>query len=175
MSPKLPSEKLLELRELLAGDARDSLGLLDIDAELSLAIVSIDVGDMREGLTIVQRKYLSSCDLELEVNNGGFIQFLSNKGPQAAADALAFMRERHFEAVADMLERAIQLLPGAVLPATYAELEAILVDERYSLRIGAALEEIDSEFFDMDPCPDLTEDRLRFVFEHSHEFFESKE
>lgn len=151
------------------------LELLDIDNELSLAILSSNFGDMLEGLTLIQRKYLSSNHLELEVNNGGFTQFMCNKGPQAVADALAFMRERHFEAIADMIERAIQLLPGGVLPATYAELEWILGDEQFCQQIGDAMEEIDSEFFRMDPDPDLAKDRLRFALDHSQEFFESSE
>ena len=71
--------------------------------------------DPRYRLSAVDRRLLLIGELEADVNNGGFSQYLDNKGPRRARSALAALREIGARKTAAMLERALK--PGADLEA----------------------------------------------------------
>lgn len=69
--------------------------------------------DPRYRLSAVDRRLLLVGELEADVNNGGFSQYLANKGSRRARSALAALRAIGARKTAAMLEQALQ--PGAAL------------------------------------------------------------
>jgi hypothetical protein len=162
---------LAALDEALADPDPFSVLQGDVDIALSEAVAP---EEWRHGIAKMsepRRRYLACHYLEIEVNNGGFNQFLLNKGPDVAREAMAFLDEREQVIVAGLLRRAIDVLPGGMLPASYDELESILASDETSLAIEEAHRLIDAEFSDLTPDPQLTRVRLSYVREHSEEFY----
>jgi hypothetical protein len=170
-SNKLNRSMLASLEEALADPDPFSVSQGDVDIALSEVVApeewKLGIAKMSEP----RRRYLACHYLEIEVNNGGFNQFLLNKGPDSAREALAFLDERGQVIVAGLLRRAIDVLPGGMLPATYDELESILASDETSLAIDEAHRLIDAEFHNLKPDPQLTRERLWYVREHSEEFY----
>lgn len=69
--------------------------------------------DPRYRLSAVDRRLLLVGELEADVNNGGFSQYLDNKGRRRAQSALAALRTIGASRTAKLLERALK--PGAAL------------------------------------------------------------
>jgi hypothetical protein len=171
MAKKLPRTKLAELERLLALDEEDTSGEVEIDIALSEIVTPEEWKHGFVSMSAERRKYLACFYLETEVNNGGFNQFMFNKGPEAVTAALEFLDERGPEAVAQMLRRAIDALPGGILPDTYDEMEALLADEVLAPPIDEAHNTINDEFFESDEPDHLLRRRLELVRDHPDEFF----
>jgi hypothetical protein len=86
-------------------------------------------------LSADDRLLLLVGELEADVNNGGFAQYLSNKGGRRARAALAALRAIGARETARMLERA--LAPGAA-PALWSALDDRFYEESEDLAALAA-------------------------------------
>lgn len=170
MKTTLPRKRLADLESLLDAAEPNFAGLSAIECEL---VDTFDATDGLSKLTPGRRGFYVAWWLSGEVNNGGFNQFLFNKGPVYAGEAISFCQARGIVELVDLLERAIAALPGGALPATHEELQEILApdDDEESAPIDAAHEELDSEFFAKDLEGSLMFERLRWVREHADEFF----
>jgi hypothetical protein len=168
-SKKLPKSKLKSL-ELALGSS-DPIAMAKIDTALGNAVAPEEWKSGFPSMSEARARYLACFYLVMEVNNGGFNQFLLNKGPGVVAPALAFLQERGLKKVASMLQRAVKALPGGKLPATNDELTDVLAGDKAE-KIDAAHGKIDDEFFKLDPSNELTRAGLEYVRENADEFFE---
>ncbi|MFG0282800.1 MAG: DUF4375 domain-containing protein [Phycisphaerales bacterium JB039] len=174
MDTKLPARQLKKLEALLDADKPDVSELVKVDCDLCDQFNPNKIARDLSNLTSAQRGFYVSWWLEGEVNNGGFNQFLLNKGPVFAREAISFCESRGLAQLVDLLNRAIAALPGGVLPETHDELGDILVEDDEDDGPGPieqAHNELDSIFYDSGLGEQLMLERLRFVREHADEFF----
>ena len=106
-----------------------------------------EYGDNADALT-PQEKVLYICtDVEMEVNNGGFSQYFYNSGGRFHADAPAALRAAGLDSVAELMERANELI-GCTLPEDLEErrdqLDGILGEE-----LLEKLDALDNEFYEL--------------------------
>jgi hypothetical protein len=167
---KLKMQRLKALEVALKEDDLDAMS--EIDMALGDAVAPQEWKEGFAALSEARAKFLASFYLQSEVNNGGFNQFLFNKGPEAVAPALAVLDERGPKKVADMLRQAVRALPGGRLPGSNEELSEVLAGQ-YAQKIDKAHDKLNDEYFEGDFDSPLIRARMELVRDHTEEFFGS--
>lgn len=114
-----------------------------------------------------QRILLVIADLEMEVNNGGFIQYFGNSSGDYAPESAVALRALGLERFAEVMSEANALFPGGCPPHSREARNAVL--EKIE---AAKLEALDSRFFSAYGKPEeITEALDAYVWAHPDEFF----
>src|SRR5262245_15453921 len=121
----LPLSRLKKLETLLSAPRPDQSAEFDFDHAICQTVWPEAVDRGLEVLSPEVRRYYGCFMLEGEVNNGGFLQFFDNGGPELAKEALAFLQERGPRPVTALLQRAIKAFPGGRLPRSRERLQDI--------------------------------------------------
>lgn len=121
-------------------------------------------------IPIPRAMYYAAFWLEAEVNNGGFDQFFSNKGPRVALCAQDFLKACGPTPVLGLLDQAIALMPREWREATSEDALDYFLDEEDEVR-SEAMQALDLEFYELDLIPSFAECRLRLAAQHPAAFF----
>lgn len=157
---KLPRKRVEELDALLRLPSATDGDLVGLDGDLGVPFDG-QWGSLSEAQALFMGSYL----FEMDVNNGGMHQFFSNQGPAAVQAALRSFKYSGLHAVAVLLQRAIDLVPGG-LPDDHTELDDRIENQE------EAFDAIDTEFFSLDAYPPLALERLKIVRGAIDDFFE---
>lgn len=121
-------------------------------------------------IPVPRAMYFAAFWLESELNNGGFDQFFTNKGPRVALCARDFLKAHGPAPILGLLDRAIALMPAEWRAATHDESLDFFFDLEDAVRSEAMLQ-LDQEFGELDMIPTFTECRLRFAAQNPGAFF----
>lgn len=141
-------ERLMEMRDL------DEIFALEDDTDFCIALSSAladwtEYGERLDRLSPEAQVFYLCDALESKVNNDGFFGFISESYGRWAPETVDALETISAPKTADILRRAIALLPDGVCPRDYIERETILLDndDYYSEAYGV----LDEEFY---ACPD---------------------
>ena len=123
-------------------------------------------GENIENLSDAERVLYLTFQLEGEVNNGGFSQFLYNSSGDFANDSVAALHEIGADKTAEICTRVLSEFGGAV-PKNRDERETML-DNSFTDEVDEILSQCDSDFYE---CPDdLMELNYQFVLNNRTQF-----
>jgi hypothetical protein len=163
---KSDREKLLRV---VASADFDSDAAVELDGAIMESLPDDVDYDTLEPLDDAQAGFFACWWLEGEVNNGGFHQFFLNKGAVVAREALRFCKANDLKPVADILDRAIDLVDRSARVSLEAINEWLADEANESME---KLSPLDDEFFELDPYPAFIAARLRHAQRHATSFFE---
>ena len=123
-------------------------------------------GEKIEKLSSAERVFYLVFQLEGEVNNGGFPQFLYNGSGDFANESAAALREIGAEKMAEICDRVLSEFGGAV-PKNRDERETML-DNTFTDEISEILSQCDNEFWKYPD--DLVELNYQFVLYNKTQF-----
>jgi hypothetical protein len=157
MIDKTALERLISL-----DDVNESIG------EIYFGICDFtENGGSLEKINDSQKTVFFVIQLELEVDNGGFHQYLWNFTGDNAHEALAALRTIKAENTANILQRVIDLFPDKK-KTNDIDLRQEIMDEMED-ELNSALDPLDSEFYDY---PDYLRDLcMDYIKEHQDKFY----
>ncbi len=123
-------------------------------------------GENLENLTEAQRNFFFNQALEIEVNNGGFYQYLANLAGAFAHETVISLQIIGATKTAKLLQEAINEFPNAQVPRDRTERVGILID--IGDDAANAWEKLDNEFYKYED--DLNLLNLRYIRENRSEF-----
>jgi len=123
-------------------------------------------GENIEKLSRAERVFYLVSQLEGEVNNGGFSQFLYNSSGDFANDSTIALREIGAEKMAEICDRVLSEFGGAV-PQNRDERE-VMLDDTFNDEISETLNQCDNEFCEY--SDDLVELNYQFVLCNKTQF-----
>lgn len=128
-----------------------------------------EYGDKMEILNEAQRVFYITQALEMEVNNGGFSQFLFNSDGCFANELVSAFEKIGAMKTAEICKKAISIY-GDIVPTDRDEREAIITpdDEKEEERIEEILNACDDEFFKYED--DLLELGYQFIINNKESF-----
>jgi hypothetical protein len=113
-----------------------------------------------------QKVFSAIWDLESQVNNGGFSQYLRNTSSETAPFVVEALEAIGAPRTADLCRRAIAVaFPGGMPAASSAISSAAAAFSETTL---GRLETLDAEYFR--PCENLTDCLFAYVSRHPEEF-----
>lgn len=171
MPNRLESKHRAMLASVIAEQRFDDDYAVELDVLLWESVCD-EQPDFDRPLTIPipRAMYYAAFWLEAEVNNGGFDQFFSNKGPRVALCAMDFLKACGPAPVLGLLDQAIALMPQEWREATCEDALDYFLDEEDEVR-SEAMQALDLEFYELDLIPSFAECRLRLAAEHPAAFF----
>lgn len=120
-----------------------------------------------ESLTVSERSAFGLTWLYREAYNGGLHQFFFNDAGKLAPDALRGLRMVGAPVTAAILERAMAIFPGGVVPADQEKRRDFLCDE-ITPEQEKQLDDLTDEFYrDQEPVAELL---TAYVERHPEEF-----
>ena len=150
------------LDELLISD-RPNVAIADLDTFIA---EQCRYGDNLEVLTVPQRNFFYNQSLEKEVNNGGFEQYFLNSAGRFAHETLRSLRAIGAIKTSNLLQQAIRLFPGAVVPGDRTERVGLM--KQVPDKVIEAWDELDQEFYAYEE--DLVALNLNYVRQHKASF-----
>lgn len=100
-------------------------------------------------LTLRERRLVAFGEMRTELNNGGFDQYFFNSSGDRVLDAMAAVIETDAQRLAELLQRALDLL-GASDPSDRAARQ-----ERLEAMDGDSFETLDAEYLSLEASLDL--------------------
>lgn len=139
-----------KVKRLMAMRDLDEIFALEDDTDFATALSSAlcdwtDYGESLDGLSPeAQTFYL--CDiLEMQVNNDGFVGFIFESYGQWAPETVDALETIGAPQTADILRRAIALLPDGVCPRDYTQRNDLLFEDED--KYYTAYNALDEEFY----------------------------
>ena len=123
-------------------------------------------GDEIAKLTDAEKTFYFVVQLESEVNNGGFSQFLFNSSGDFANDTSTALRKIGAEKTAQIYDKMLAAFGGKVPPDRDERIE--MLDEILSDEINEILNECDDRFYEY--SDDLAELNYQFVLNNKAQF-----
>ena len=117
------------------------------------------------GLTRAERVVKAFLIYTGEVGNGGHHQFFWNRGRAGALEARVALRAMKLDDLADILDAAILLFPGGVVPADPDAIDAFYATAAEKGH-GARLDALDQAVYAIDDADDRA---LAYLREHEEE------
>ncbi len=99
----------------------------------------------KSSLTPTELKLLAVCDLDGEVNNGGFDQYFSNSAGDDAADALVVLKDMGAVKTAALLAKAMAVFPSSKPPADRFKRQEVM--EKIQDRSEAVWDKCDDAYY----------------------------
>ena len=126
-------------------------------------------GDNMENLNEKERVFYITQALEMEVNNGGFLQFFFNSSGMFANELVASFEAIGAKKTSEICKKAISIY-GNEVPMDREKREELLTsdDEEEDEKIEALLNECDDEFFEYED--DLLELNYQFILKNKDSF-----
>jgi len=157
-----PREKKIDIEELLLSE-----NINNSIVELDNYICEIcDWGEKPDNLTNEQKNFFFNQNLEREINNGGFYQYLFNSSGDFALETINSLKIIGADKTATILQQAIDQFPDKIVPKNRTERQEVL--EKIEETANEIFEDLDQKFLVYDD--DLNTLNIEFVRQNKNKF-----
>ena len=156
------SEKKIDIEELLLSENINN-SIIELDNYICELCVW---GEKPDNLTTEQKNFFFNQNLEREINNGGFYQYLFNSSGDFAHETIKSLKIIGADKTATILQQAIDQFPDKIVPKNRTERQEIL--EKIEETANEIFEDLDQKFLVYED--DLNTLNIEFVRQNKNKF-----